>query len=151
MSYLEHVDRRIRELMSRFGTPVLQYSLAVIFIWFGALKPFGLSPAQVLVERTVYFVDPAWFVPFLGWWEVAIGICFLYRPLVRVGIPLLFLQLPGTFLPLVLLPGICFTAVPVGLTMEGQYIVKNLVIIGSALVVGGSLAPISLRQPVSGT
>ena len=151
MSYLDHIDRRIRELMSRFGTPVLQYSLAVIFIWFGALKPFGLSPAQVLVERTVYFVDPAWFVPFLGWWEVAIGICFLYRPLVRVGIPLLFLQLPGTFLPLVLLPGICFTAFPVGLTMEGQYIVKNLVIIGSALVVGGSLSPLSLRQEVSDT
>ena len=52
---------------------------------------------------------------------------------------LLFLQMPGTFLPLVLLPGVCFTELPVGLTMDGQYIVKNLVLISAALVIGGTV------------
>jgi hypothetical protein len=106
------------------------------------LKTFGLSPVQELVEHTVYFLDPKLFVPILGWWEVAIGVCFLYKPLLRMGIPLMFLQLPGTFLPLILLPEVCFTKFPVGLTVEGQYIVKNVVILGSVLVVGGTLDPL---------
>ena len=78
-------------------------------------------------------------VPILGVWEVLIGICLLYRPLIRLGIFLLFLQLPGTFLPVVLLPGVVFEQFPHVLTVEGQYIVKNLVIIGAALVIGGTV------------
>ena len=61
------------------------------------------------------------------------------RPLIRISIFLLFLQMPGTFLPLVLLPEVCFTDFPYGLTLEGQYIVKNLIIISSALVIGGTV------------
>ena len=68
-----------------------------------------------------------------------IGLCLLYRPLIRVGILLLFLQMPGTFLPMVLLPEVVFVTFPFELTVEGQYIVKNLVIIGAALVVGGTV------------
>ena len=113
---------------------------AMIFIWFGLLKPFGISPAQELVENTVYwFDDKATFVKFLGWWEVAIGVTICFRPLIRISIFLLFLQMPGTFLPLVLLPEVCFTDFPYGLTLEGQYIVKNLIIISSALVIGGTV------------
>lgn len=125
--------------MSRAGVPLLRWTLGIIFIWFGALKPFGLSPAQELVSNTVYWVDPAWFVPLLGWWEVAIGVGLLFRPLIRPAIALLFLQMPGTFMPLVLLPEVCFTVFPFGLTLEGQYIIKNLVLIAAALVVGGTV------------
>jgi uncharacterized membrane protein YkgB len=70
---------------------------------------------------------------------VAIGITMYYKPLIRVSIFLLFIQMPGTFLPLVLLPEVCFTKFPFGLTLEGQYIIKNLIIISSALVIGGTL------------
>lgn len=91
------------------------------------------------MKRTVYWFDPDLFVPILGWWEVAIGVGLLFRPLLRFAILLLFLQMPGTFLPLVLLPGVCFTRFPVGLTLEGQYIVKNLILIAAALVVGGTV------------
>ncbi len=63
----------------------------------------------------------------------------LYRPLIRAALFLLFLQMPGTMLPLILLPDVCFTTFPYGLTMEGQYIIKNLVLIGAALVVGGTV------------
>jgi uncharacterized membrane protein YkgB len=136
----DRIDRQIAGWMRRHGTMLLRISLGVIFIWFGALKFFdGLSPAESLVRRTVYWFDPDAFVPILGVWEVLIGAGLLYRPLIRGAIFLLFLQMPGTMLPLVLLPEVCFTAAPFGLTLEGQYIIKNLVLISAALVVGGTV------------
>jgi uncharacterized membrane protein YkgB len=71
-----------------------------------------------------------------------IGICLLYTPLIRIGLFLLALQMPGTFLPLILRPEICFLDFPFNLTLEGQYIIKNLVLIGAAMVVGSKLVPI---------
>ena len=134
------LDIFISKHMSNYGILLSRYSLAMIFIWFGLLKPLGISPAQELVENTVYwFDDKATFVNFLGWWEVVIGFTMCFRPLIRISIFLLFLQIPGTFLPLVLLPEVCFTDFPYGLTLEGQYIVKNLIIISSALVIGGTV------------
>ena len=136
---LDPLDRRISGWMHRHGLSILRIGLAVVFIWFGLLKPLGMSPAEALVRRTVYFIPPDVFLPILGWWEVAIGVGLLYRPLYRAAILLLFLQMPGTLLPLVLLPEVCFTQVPWGLTLEGQYIIKNAVLIGAALVVGGTV------------
>ena len=138
---LLRIDRRIITWMGEHGRGFLQWALAIIFIWFGALKWVASSPADDLVRRTVYWFPPEVFLPILGVWEMAIGVCLLFRPLVRLGLLLLFFQLPGTFLPLVLLPEVCFVRFPWLLTMEGQYIVKNLLIIGAALVVGGSMPP----------
>lgn len=133
-------DRRLISFMGRIGEPFLRLAIGIIFIWFGALKTIGeLSPAYDLVAATVYWLTPEIIVPLLGLWEVAIGISFLFSPLTRVAIFLLALQMPGTFLPLVLLPEVCFSIFPFGLTLEGQYIVKNLVIIGSAIVIGSNL------------
>ena len=133
------IDAAIAGAMDRWSVPVLRVAVAVVFVWFGALKVFDVSPAADLVSRTVYFFPPETFVPILGVWEVVIGICLLYRPLIRVGIFLLFLQLPGTFLPVILLPEVVFQTFPYALTVEGQYIAKNLVIIGAALVIGGTV------------
>ncbi len=132
-------DKTIAAIMDRWSIPLLRVSVAVVFIWFGALKVFGVSPAADLVAATVYLISPELFIPILGIWEILIGLCLLYRPLIRVGIFLLFLQLPGTFLPIILLPGVVFTTVPYGLTVEGQYIIKNLVIIGAALAIGSTV------------
>jgi uncharacterized membrane protein YkgB len=136
---LDTLDRQIAGWMRRNGMRILRYALAVVFIWFGLLKPLGMSPAETLVKNTVYFLPPDVFFPILGWWEVAIGVGLLYRPLNRLALGLLFLQMPGTMLPLALLPEVCFTSAPFGLTMEGQYIIKNIVLIGAALVVGGTV------------
>jgi uncharacterized membrane protein YphA (DoxX/SURF4 family) len=133
--------------MERHGRRLLRFALAIIFIWFGALKIFQVSPADDLVRRTIYWLPPDVFLPVLGGWEVAIGLCLLFRPLLRVALLLLALQLPGTFLPLVVLPGVCFATFPFELTMEGQYIVKNLLIIGAALVVGGTINPPANVRP----
>jgi uncharacterized membrane protein YkgB len=135
----EQIDRIVAGAMQRYGVRVLRYALAVVFIWFGILKPLGLSPAEALVKRTVYFLPADVFFPILGWWEVAIGAALLFRPLVRLALFLLFAQMVGTFLPLVVLPEVVWTNFPFALTTEGQYIIKNLVLIGAALVVGGTV------------
>lgn len=126
-------------IMHKYGFVLMRYALAIIFIWFGILKPLGLSPAAGLVERTAYWFSPEWFLPVLGWWEVAIGVFLIFRPTVRVALLLLFFQMPGTFLPLILLPDIVYTAFPYGLTLEGQYIIKNLILIAAAIGVGGTI------------
>ncbi|MGH8016520.1 MAG: hypothetical protein ACREBV_10030, partial [Candidatus Zixiibacteriota bacterium] len=118
----ERIDPKIAGWMDRQGLLLLRISLAIIFIWFGGLKIVGISPADDLVSRTVYWFRPEIFIPILGIWEVAIGVCLLCRPLIRAAIFLLLLQMPGTMLPLVLLPDVCFTSIPFGLTIEGQYI-----------------------------
>ena len=136
----DELDIFITKFMSKWGITFLRYSLGLIYIWFGILKPFGLSPAQELIENTVYWFDnPKTFVPILGWWEVVIGLTMCIKPLIRVSIFLLFIQMPGTFLPLILLPEVCFNNFPFGLTLEGQYIIKNLIIISAALVVGSTV------------
>lgn len=125
--------------MKSNGLIFLRISLAIVFIWFGALKPFGISPADALVRKTVYWFDPNVFVPVLGIWEVLIGITMLFKRTTRLSIFLLLLQMPGTMLPLVLLPDVCFTSFPFGLTLEGQYIIKNLILISAAIVIGGTV------------
>jgi len=117
----------------------MRFSIALIFIWFGLLKPWGMSPEEELIKRTVYWVSPQIFLPVLGWWEVAVGLCLLYRPLIRIALLLLLLQLPGTMLPLILLPDVCFTQPPFGLSLEGQYIVKNIFLVSAAFVIGGKV------------
>jgi uncharacterized membrane protein YkgB len=138
------VDGVIARLMERWGTRALRLALAVIFIWFGLLKPFGLSPAEPLVLATVDAfpaLGPRAWLHVIGWWEVLIGLTFLHPATVRVAIGLLALQMGGTFLPLLLLPDVTFQRgrIPYGLTLEGQYIIKNLLVIAAALVIGGTV------------
>jgi len=133
------LDATLTSLMDRWSIPALRAALGIVFVWFGGLKVLGVSPAADLVASTVYIVPADLFVPILGVWEVLIGLCLFYRPLTRVGLLLLALQLPGTFLPLVLLPEVVYVTFPYALTVEGQYIVKNLVIIAAALTIGSTV------------
>ncbi len=138
------MDRRIAAFMRRWSIVALRVSLAVIFVWFGILKPLGLSPADPLVRATVGWMPllstDGWLAA-IGWWEVAIGITFLFQRTVRIAIALLALQMAGTLLPLILLPHVTFQPgrIPYAPTIEGQYIIKNLLIISAALVVGGTV------------
>jgi uncharacterized membrane protein YkgB len=134
------LDRRITAFMARAGIPILRVALGIVFVWFGALKFFpGMSPAEDLVVATVPWIPGSIFLPILAAWEVAIGLGFLTGRALRITILLLFLQMPGTLAPVVLLPERVFTAFPLGLTLEGQYIVKNLVLIAAALVIGATV------------
>ncbi|MBN1148464.1 MAG: DoxX family protein [Anaerolineales bacterium] len=140
----DRIDVHITRWMARYSLPILRFGLGVIFVWFGALKLFpGSSPAEQLVRNTIYFFDPDLFLPILAIWEVLIGVGFLIglftNKFQRLTILLLFLQMPGTALPLLLLPEAVWTRFPFVLTLEGQYIIKNLAIIGSALVLGATV------------
>lgn len=135
------LDRLIAGRMRLLSTPAIRLAFGVIFIWFGILKPLGLSPAEGLLKATVQwlpFGSPETWLIIIGWWEVVIGVFFLFKPTTRIAILLLFVQMIGTFMPLIFLPQITFQSSNILLlTLEGQYIIKNLIIIAAALVLGG--------------
>ena len=136
----DKIDRSITRWMASYGLTILRLGLGVVFFWFGALKLApGISPAEVLVRNTIYFIDPDIFLPVLAIWEMVIGLGLLTGKFLRATLLLLFAQMVGTALPLVVLPEAVWTKFPFVLTLEGQYIVKNLVIIGSAIVLGGTV------------
>ncbi|HSW54399.1 MAG TPA: DoxX family protein [Ignavibacteriaceae bacterium] len=138
--FFSGLDKKLTNWMAHYGLLILRISLGIVFFWFGMLKFFeGLSPAEELVRNTIYFVDPDFFLPVLAAWESLIGIGLITGKFLRVTILLLFLQMPGTALPLLILPEKVWTVFPYGLTLEGQYIVKNLVLIGAGLVIGATV------------
>jgi len=136
----DRIDRRITHLMATHGITLLRVSLGVVFFWFGALKLFpSVSPAEGLIRETLTFLPMNLFIPFLAVWEMAIGLGFITGRFMRVTILLLMLQMPGTVSPVLLRPDLVFTQFPFALTLEGQYIVKNLVLISAALVIGATV------------
>ena len=128
--------------MYRFNTNdyLIRIPLFFIFFWFGLLKVIQLSPAQELIVDTVYWMPlltPENWVIVIGYWEMLIGLFFLTKITTFFAMLLLFLQMSGTFMPLILLPSVTFQNSNLFLpTLEGQYIIKNIIIIASALVVG---------------
>lgn len=140
----DRIDGWLSTQMARWGVVLLRSTLGLVFIWFGLLKPLGLSPAEPLVLATVawmpVFDAPTW-LAIIGWWEVAIGVTFLIPQTLRLAIALMLLQMVGAFMPLVILSDVTFQSglAPFAPTMEGQYIIKNLVIIAAALAVGGTV------------
>ncbi len=139
----ERVDPRITGWMARNGITLTRVALGLVFLWFGMLKFFpGLSPAEDLVRRTIAEfplvpVDLGLMV--LAAWEVAIGLGLLLGRFLRLTLLLLFLQMPGTMLPLFFFPEETFVRFPYAPTLEGQYIFKNFVLIGAALVIGATV------------
>ena len=131
--------------MYKFNTNdyLVRIPIFIIFFWFGFLKLVDLSPAQELVQDTVYwmpFLSAEMWTYVIGFWEVLIGVFFLFKKTTLIAMLLLLIQMSGTFLPLVILPEITFQdSNPFLPTLEGQYIIKNLIIISSALVIGGTL------------
>lgn len=122
-----------------YGKTILRFSLGIIFIWFGYLKIIDASPAKEVVSATIFWIDAEVFFPILGIWEVLIGLFLCFKRTIRIAIGLLLFQMPGTFLPLIILPEVCFENFPLELSMEGQYIIKNLILISAAIVIGGTL------------
>ncbi|HYO41765.1 MAG TPA: DoxX family protein [Candidatus Limnocylindrales bacterium] len=161
-SRFDRLDRRITATLAAAGIPILRISLGVVFLWFGALKLFpGLSPAQDLAARTIEqltfgLVPPAVALPVLAAWEVLIGLGLLSGRFLRATLLLLALQMLGTLTPLVLFPAETFSLFPIAPTLEGQYILKNVVLIAAAMVVGATVRggqlraePADLGEPVA--
>jgi uncharacterized membrane protein YkgB len=144
-THLDPLDLRITNWLARHAIFALRLSVGIVFLWFGALKLVpGLSPAEGLATQTIVllsggWVPTAWIAPGLGAWECAIGLGLLSGLWMRGVLLLLAMQMAGTLTPLVLFPGDCFTQVPYAPTLEGQYIIKNLVLIAAAMTIGATV------------
>jgi uncharacterized membrane protein YkgB len=146
---LPTLDAQIIAFFRRISIPTARLAIFIIFFWFGALKVLGLSPAgelvQALYEQTVSFVPFQTFYVAFGLFECLIGILFLIRGAERIVIPLLFIHMFTTFMPLFLLPAATWSG-PLIPTLEGQYIIKNLVVIAAAIGIAAHLHPLRLTQ-----
>jgi uncharacterized membrane protein YkgB len=146
---LIEIDAAIIRFLQKAFLPAARLAIFIIYFWFGALKVFDLSPASpmvlALLERTMPFIDPLLFLKGFGIYEMIIGIAFLIPRFEREAIALLIPHLISTILPLFLLSTLAWTA-PFVPTMEGQYIIKNLLIAALAVGVASHLRPHSLGK-----
>lgn len=142
---LESIDSRIILFFRKISIPVARISLFIVFFWFGILKVIGLSPASALVqklfEHTISFVPFGTFLITFGLFECLIGILFLIKGAERIVIPLLLIHMITTAGPLLLLPSETWQRFLVP-TLEGQYIIKNLVIIATGIALAAHLHPL---------
>jgi uncharacterized membrane protein YkgB len=152
---LDPIDIRITSWMARHGITFTRLALGIVFLWFGAIKFVpGWSPAADLASRTISrlsfgVIGPAISLPLLAAWESLIGIGLLSGRFLRITLLLLFVQMPGTMMPLILFPGETFRIFPYAPTLEGQYIIKNLVLVSAAIVIGATVRGGHLLSPTS--
>jgi len=137
---IARIDRVVVPWLRRWSLPLLRIALGVVFVWFGALKVLGVSPVFDLVGSTVYWVDPDWFVPMLGIVEILIGIGLMGGWLLRWVLLAFVAQMIGTALVFVVLPEVAFQdGNPLKLTVEGEFVIKNLALLAAGLVVGSTI------------
>lgn len=131
--------------MAEYGIFLVRISIGIIFFWFGILKYFpGLSPADDLATRTIEtltfgIITGEVALVILATLEVAIGIGLIFGIFLRETLLLLFFQMLGTITPMFLFPEEVFTRIPYAPTLEGQYIIKNIVIVSAGLVIGSTV------------
>ena len=144
-AWFDSLDVAITTALANWSLPVLRIGLGIVFLWFGALKFVpGLSPAEGLATRTIQdltlgAVTPAASLPLLAAWECLIGLGLTSGRFLRATLLLLAVQMVGTLMPLILYPTETFTRFPYAPSLEGQYIIKNVVLIGAAMVVGSTV------------
>ena len=146
------LGRRLEGLLGRAVPLLLRGSLGTTFAWFGALKLAGAPtlPASLIAAITP-FVDPDLSVPLVGAFEVALGVGLLvgrWLPVVLAGVAL---QLSGTFLVLLLRPDVAFVdGNLLLLSVEGEYVVKNLVLLAATAALAlHTLSPDRMRPPTT--
>jgi uncharacterized membrane protein YkgB len=137
----DRVDRWVTAWVAHHGVAMLRASVGIVFFWFGVLKFFpGLSPAEDLAARTISvltfgLVTPVVSLPVLAAWECLIGLGLITGQFMRFALLLMFVQMSGTVTPLFLFPHETWAQFPYAATLEGQYIIKNLVLVSAGLVI----------------
>jgi uncharacterized membrane protein YkgB len=140
-----HAEQWIVRRMARNGLFLARLALGIIFLWFGLLKFYpAVQPIDILAEKvltviTFHLFRPETCLHVLAFFECVIGFGMLTGKFLRITILLLFLQMPGTFLPFLLLPHETWVHFPYLPTFEGQYIIKNFVLISAGIFVGASV------------
>ena len=139
------LDERVRGVLRRRGPDLMRWTLALVFVWFGALKVANVTPVAQLVADTLAFVPvpAAVVVPALGAFEIVAGVVLAVGRMLRPVLLVLAGHLAGTFLVLVTQPHVAFQdGNPLLLTTEGEFVVKNLVLIAGTLLVAAALPPV---------
>lgn len=149
---LNNIDKRIIAWLGRVYLPVARVSIFTIFFWFGFIKLTGQSPAgplaHALVAKTVGAVYFDVLFKLLAALECVIGILFLIPKATRVVIPLLFFHMAIVCSPLILVPELTWKSFLIP-TLEGQYIIKNLVIIAVAIGIATQVKPLAKPKKLS--
>lgn len=142
---IDKLDLILIRYCKKIFLPLARLGLFIVFFWFGILKVIGNSPASPMV-KTLYedmfpIIPFSMFIVLFGFLEALIGILFLIKGAERVVIPIMLFHMTTTILPLFLLPEITWTSFMVP-TLEGQYIIKNILIIACAIGIATYLHPI---------
>lgn len=141
MDFINKLDHKIIRLMKKYGEKVELTFLGGYFLWFGLIKVFGGKSASSIIAKSIYWIDPSWGVPALGLWEALIGIGLLIKKLHRFAILLLILRIPGVLFALIYHFDKCFHEGIFEPSIQGQYLIKQLTLIGAALVIGSLIKP----------
>jgi putative oxidoreductase len=132
------LDHAVAKMVQPVALPILRVVLGLLFVWFGALKVMGVSPVAVLVADTLPFADAHLVVPALGVAEVSLGLVLATGLLLRLALPALALHLMGTFSTFAVVPHLMFRhGNPLLLTGDGEFVMKNLILIAATLVLIG--------------
>jgi uncharacterized membrane protein YphA (DoxX/SURF4 family) len=138
------VDRRLTHWPAGHGLTLLRISIGITFVWFGVLKFWpGLSPADQLATETIDLLSFG-LIPenlarvLLAILETVIGIGLITGRFMRVTLLLLVGQMLGAVTPLFLFPELTWSRLFVP-TLEGQYILKNMVVVAAALTIGATV------------
>lgn len=158
------VDARVRALedlavrwLIAHSIAILRVSLGAVFLAFGLLKFFrGVSPAQDLVEHTTDILTlglvpgPVALVGVAAL-ECLIGLLLISGRGLRAAVYLLGAQMIGILSPVVLLAARLFDGPHGAPTLEGQYVLKDVILVGAALVIAATVGGARLtRAPESG-
>ena len=140
----DQVDERVRGFLATTGVTALRISIGLVFVWFGLLKVLDVSPVSDLVATTVYWFDPDLVVPALGAFEIVVGALLIWGRWLRVALALFAGQMLGTFLVFLIVPDVAFRdGNPFLLTVEGEFVVKNLVLLAAGMVIGSRVRALS--------
>jgi uncharacterized membrane protein YkgB len=140
-----HLDLKIIAFFKRIYIPMARISIFIVFFWFGSIKLLGLSPASPLAEALtaqtigIQYFDTLFIL--LSLMECVIGVLFLFPKMTRIVIPLLLAHMVLVCSPLVLLPAYIWQQ-PFVPTLEGQYIIKNAVVVAVAIGIAASAQPL---------
>jgi uncharacterized membrane protein YphA (DoxX/SURF4 family) len=141
-----HLDVKIISFFRRIYIPTARFSIFLIFFWFGIIKLLGLSPASPLAEaltaQTIGMQHFNTLFILLSLMECVIGILFLFPKMTRIVIPLLLVHMVLVCSPLVILPAYVWQQ-PFVPTLEGQYILKNAVVVAVAIGIAASAQPLT--------
>lgn len=136
--YIFEFDLILLRAMQKYGISLLRISLAVVFVWFGLLKVIDASPVASLIYNTYPTFPEPLFIRFLGAWEIVVGVGLLGKLFLRATLALLWLQMAGIFFGFFLSPILYIVhGNPLFLSTDGEFVIKNLVLVAASLVIGG--------------